>query len=309
MSIVIISQKKDLSAWENALVNLNPELNVGVYPNDSNREQVEFALVWKHPHGVFKNYPNVKVIASMGAGVDHILSDPNLPSDVVITRLVDEMLSTDMVEFVRALVMNHLRKLSVYKYQEEKNIWQQHAYRSINEVNIGVMGLGVLGRHVALQLRDLGFNLFGWSKSSKEFDGVKTFAGTTEFSAFLNQSHILICLLPLTNQTRNILDKNLFSQLPKGAFIINVARGEHLVDEDLIEMVNNGHLSGASLDVFRKEPLRSDHPFWQHPQINVTPHVASITNPASAVKQILENYHRLQRGQPLVNTISKEKGY
>ena len=309
MSIVIISQKKDIKAWEDALKAMDPILEVGVYPYDLNREQVDFALVWKHPHGVFEDYPNVKVIASMGAGVDHILQDPDLPQSVTLTRLIDEELTRDLAEFVRALVMNHLRKLSVYKYQEGTNVWQQHPYRNINEVNIGIMGLGVLGNHVAVQLRDLGFNLYGWSQSLKNIDGVRTYAGSSGLADFLAQSNILVCLLPLTDQTKDILNQQTFEQLPEKAFVINVARGEHLVDDDLIAMIDNGHLSGASLDVFRKEPLPADHPFWSHPKINITPHVASITNPVSAVKQILENYHRLQNGQPLVNVIDRARGY
>lgn len=309
MSIVIISQKQDIKDWEAAFKSLDSELEVGIYPNDSQREKVEMAIVWKHPHGVLSNYPNLKCIAAMGAGVDHILSDPDLPSNAIITRLIDSELSTDMTEFVRALVMNHLRKLSIYKYQEGIKDWHQHDYSSVKEVNIGIMGLGVLGRHVASQLRALGFNLFGWSQSDKNIVGVTTYSGDVGLAAFLNQSEILVCMLPLTTKTKNILNAQTFKKLPKNAFIINVARGEHLVDDDLVTMIDNGHLSGASLDVFRKEPLPVEHPFWAHPKINVTPHIASVTNPVSASKQIFENYLLLQQGLPLVNTIDRGKGY
>jgi glyoxylate/hydroxypyruvate reductase len=171
------------------------------------------------------------------------------------------------------------------------------------------MGLGELGSHTALQLSKLGFKVHGWARSAKLMEGVGTFAGPEEFEAFLSSSTILICLLPLTKKTADILNKDTFSKLPKGAYVINVARGEHLVEEDLIEMLDKGHLSGASLDVFREEPLTEDHPFWSHPLIHVTPHIASITNPASAVSQILENYDRMRHGESLINVVSQTKGY
>lgn len=310
MSITIFSQGRNTSHWESALKERRPGLEVYVYPNTAPpAEQVEFALAWNHPPGVFTNFPNLKCIASTGAGVDHILRDPELPEGVQITRIVDEDLTQDMATFVTAQVLNHVRGLHRYKEAQRSHTWKQHSYKRTAEVVIGVMGMGVLGAYTAQQLSKLGFKVNGWSRSPKLIEGIGAYAGTEELTAFLEKANILICLLPLTKDTANILNKDTFSKLPKGAYIINVARGEHVVDEDLIDMLDQGHLSGASLDVFREEPLPEEHPFWEHPLIHVTPHIASITNPASAVSQILENYDRMRHGESLINVVSKTKGY
>lgn len=309
MSITIFSQGRNTGRWVDALRERRPGLDVRTYPETGPADEVEFALAWNHPHGVFKNYPNLKCIASTGAGVDHILRDPELPAGVQITRIVDENLTQDMATFVTALVLNHVRGLDRYREAQRNHTWKQHTYLRTKDVVIGIMGLGELGSHAAQQLSSLGFKVHGWARSPKLMEGIGVFAGPEEFEAFLASSQILICLLPLTKQTANILNRDTFSKLPKGAYIINVARGEHLVDEDLLDMIDSGHLSGASLDVFREEPLPEEHPFWDHPAIHITPHIASITNPSSAVSQILENYDRMRHGEELINVVSQTKGY
>ncbi|MBD1395722.1 glyoxylate/hydroxypyruvate reductase A [Pontibacter sp. JH31] len=309
MSITIFSQGRNTSRWADALRERRPGLEVRTYPETGSPDEVEFALAWNHPQGVFKAFPNLKCIASTGAGVDHILRDPELPEGVKITRIVDENLTHDMAAFVTALVLNQVRGLHSYKEAQRQHTWKQHSYLRTKDVVIGMMGMGELGSYAAQQLSKLGFKVHGWSRSPKLMEGVGAFAGPEEFDSFLSSSHILICLLPLTKQTANILHKDTFSKLPKGAYVINVARGEHLVDQDLIDMIDQGHLSGASLDVFREEPLPADHAFWSHPAIHVTPHIASVTNPESAVSQILENYDRMRHGEALINVVSKTKGY
>lgn len=309
MSITIFSQGRNTSRWADALRERRPGLEVYTYPDTPAPEDLTFALAWNHPLGVFTQFPNLKCIASTGAGVDHILRDPDIPDKVQITRIVDETLTQDMAQFVCAQVLNHVRGLHGYKAAQQQHTWQQHSYLRSEDVVIGVMGMGVLGSHTAQQLNKLGFKVHGWARTPKMMEGVGTYAGSEELDTFLSKSNLLICLLPLTKQTADILDKELFSKLPKGAYVINVARGEHLVDQDLIEMLDSGHLSGASLDVFREEPLPVEHPFWAHPRINLTPHIASVTNPASAVSQLLENYDRLRHGQPLQHVVSPAKGY
>ncbi|HAK45882.1 MAG TPA: glyoxylate/hydroxypyruvate reductase A, partial [Spirochaeta sp.] len=295
MSLVIISKKSNQGIWEKALKSLDPELDVSIYPDDINREEVDFALVWHPPLGVFNEYPNLKCIASTGAGVDHILKDPDLPKDVVLTRVVDPLLTQDMTSYLLAQVMCHTRNVSHYKLLQTKNEWQPKRYHDKTKITIGIMGYGELGRDAGEKFKSLGFNVIGWANSAKNIDGIKIFVGDDEFSGFLNKSDILICLLPLTPATLNILNRKTFSQLPKGAFIINVARGEHLVVDDLIEAIDTGQLSGACLDVFRQEPLPKEHLFWRHPRVTVTPHIASITSPESVAPQIIENYRRLER--------------
>lgn len=308
MSIVIISDR-DPKAWIRALKNRNPDLDLRVYPHDSNREEVEYALVWNHPPGVFTEYPNLKVVASMGAGVDHILRDPELPANIILTRIVDEQLATDMAEFVLALVMDHLRNLSFHQQQENLQQWKPASYLRISEVEVGIMGMGNLGLTVAKKLSLTGFRVHGWARSAKDVENIKVYTGRENLPGFLARSPVLVCLLPLTANTENILDKQLFRQLPQNAFLINVARGGHLVEEDLLEMIRNGHLRGAALDVFTREPLPGGHPFWKDPRIKITPHIASVTKPVAVVSQVLDNYNRMKQSEPLKNTVEQSRGY
>ncbi|WP_417885875.1 2-hydroxyacid dehydrogenase [Zunongwangia sp.] len=309
MSVLIVAPGKDVSDWTEELKNQHPGLNVYVYPEDHDKEEVEFAVSWKHPRGLFKNYPNLKVVASMGAGVDHITSDPEFPEDVKITRVIDNQLTSDLSEFVLALVMNQTRHLAAYKHQETEHKWNLLKYCRNSDMKIGVMGMGVIGTAVATLLAKNNFKVSGWSRTEKNCEDITSYSGDCELNNFLKQSEILICLLPLTKQTKGILNTELFEQLPKGAYVINVGRGEHLEESDLIGMIDSGHLAGAFLDVFKEEPLPEDHAFWDHKRISVTPHTASITQPKSVVPQIIENYKRLQNGEPLKNLVEKERGY
>lgn len=308
MAIVIINPK-GVEPWISALKKVDPQLDIRTFPNDSNREEIDFALTWRHPHGIFKDYPNLKCISSMGAGVDHLLKDSELPNDISITRLVDPYLAQDMAEFVLALIMNHLRDLNAYKIKQTQSIWKPGDYLRIKDVKIGIMGMGAIGKAVAMELQKSGFNVIGWVRTPKEGMGVPIYTGGKEFSKFLTGIDVVVCVLPLTPQTKGILNKITFQQLPKNAFVINVGRGEHLVEEDLLQFIADGHLSGASLDVFSEEPLPSQDPIWKHPRINVTPHIASLTNPESVAPQIVENYYRMKEGKSLLNIVSREKGY
>lgn len=305
MSVIVISPGRDPEAWVQELKNQHPGMKIIAYPEEHNQEEVEYAITWKHPRGIFKNYPNLKVIASMGAGVDHITSDPEIPENVTITRIIDDQLTLDMSAFVLALVMNHLRDLS---FHHSHKTWEPTNYLKIEDQRIGVMGVGVLGSAVVKTLTNVGFKVSGWATQPKTQADI-TIYGEEQLDEFLGQTTILVCLLPLTQQTENILNKELFKKLPKGAYIINVARGQHLVEHDLLEMVDTGHLSGASLDVFRKEPLPEEHPFWKNPKIRITPHIASVTDPKKVVPQLVENYIRMTEGKPVKNIVKREKGY
>ena len=307
--LVIISQKSNQDEWVSALKKLAPEINIQIYPDDKKREDITFALVWQPPLGVFKHYPNLMCIASTGAGVDHILKDPDIPDDVLVTKIVNEKLTNDMIGYLLAAVMNYTRNFSEYSSLKKEGNWQPKPYAARSELKIGILGMGELGRAAAINFNNLGFNVHGWARSDKTIKGIKVFIGPGSFVKFLNESSILICLLPLTNETHNILNATTFKHLPAGAYIINVARGEHLVVEDLIEALDSGQLSGACLDVFREEPLAKDHPFWKHEKILITPHIASITNIEHVAPQITDNYLRLKNGQPLLNTISRSAGY
>lgn len=309
MSVLIVAPGRDSENWVKALKNQHPGMNVYVYPEEHEQEEVEFALTWNHPRGLFKNYPNLKVIASMGAGVDHILSDNALPENIKVTKVVDDTLTEDMGDFVLSQVMNHIRGLHGYTKNQNKKEWNRSQYKRPQNTKVGIMGLGVLGNAVADKLHKNYFQVYGWSRTEKDCDNVTSFHGKDQLEEFLNNAEILVCLLPLTEDTKNILNADLFDMLPEGAYVINVARGEHLVEHDLMEMINNGHLSGASLDVFREEPLPEEHPFWDHEKINITPHIASVTKPESVVPQIAENYDRMNDGEELKNVVERERGY
>jgi len=306
MSVLVISPGRDPGPWIEAFRNQHSDMKIYAYPEAHDPDEIEYAISWKHPRGIFIHYPNLKVIASMGAGVDHIIRDPDIPENIIITRIVDDQLAVDMSDFVLALVMDHIRNIS---FHHNSHNWEPIQYRRIEAEHIGIMGLGILGSAVAKTLIKNRFNVSGWSKTPKELPGVNNFSGEKQLEKFLNKSTILICLLPLTPETENILNKEFFEKLPKGAYLINVARGQHLVEFDLLEMIDKGHLYGASLDVFRTEPLPQEHPFWNHPKIKITPHIASITNAERVVPQLIENFRRLKEGKELKNTIERNLGY
>lgn len=295
--------------WKEALQRSAPEIPIYNYLEDHPKENIKMALVWKHPPGTLKGYPNLECIASSGAGVDFLFEDKELPNHIPITRIVDEYLAKDMSEHVIALVFSHIKNLSLYKVDQFNKVWKPVDYHRIKDLTIGIMGVGALGKVLATDLVKYGFKVQGWSGSKKNLAGIRTFAGDLEQKNFLNSTQILVCLLPLTRETSGILNQDLFSQLPNGAHIINVARGGHLVDNDLLEMLDNNHLSGASLDVYHQEPLPTNHPFWEHPKIHMTPHYASVSDTNSVIPQILENYRRLKSGKELLNLVSKIKGY
>lgn len=309
MSIVIIRQDDKIESWKEALMSQDPNIEVYGYLEPHDKEKVEVALVWKHPKGTLAEYPNLKYIASSGAGVDFLFEDESLPKGLPITRVVDTMLASDMSEYVIAAIFSYIKHLQTYRVDQFHKVWSPKPYYRISDFTVGIMGLGALGQVLANDLIRFGFKTQGWARSEKQIPGAVTFAGQSELDNFLASTQILVCLLPLTDETSGILNAELFKKLPKGAYVINAARGGHLVDDDLIEYVDHKHLAGATLDVFHQEPLLESHPFWAHEKINITPHYASVSDTTSVVPQILENYYRSQKGEPLVHLVSETKGY
>jgi len=309
MAIVLIRQDGKIASWKEALLTHSSEIPIYSYLEEHPKDQVQMAIVWKHPHGSLAGYPNLRCIASFGAGVDFIFEDPGLPLDIPVTRVVDPVLASDMSEFVLAQILVYLKHLKTYALEQENRIWHPREYRRISDVTVGIMGVGALGSRLANDLLKLGFRVVGWSTSEKKGVDYSIYGGVEGLQEFLQQSEILVCLLPLTEQTRGILNRRLFLQLPAGGFVINVARGGHMVDEDLLEMLDKGHLSGAALDVFHREPLPASHPFWSYPAIQMSPHIASVSDQDSVIPQLLDNYNRLLKGSPLRNVVSRDKGY
>ena len=309
MAIVIIRQDHKIDLWKNALLEADSSLEVYSYQEKHPKEDITMAIIWKHPVGSLSDYPNLKCIASAGAGVDYIFEDVTRPKSVPITRLVDPYLASDMSEHVLAAILAHLKNFNDYKLQQVDSLWKPKDYLRIKDVTVGIMGLGELGALTAKDLAKVGFKVQGWSRSKKDIEQVTTFSGSGEQAQFLETTDILVCLLPLTPETEGILNKQLMEQLPKNAYVINVARGGHLVDGDLIMLLDGGHLSGACLDVYHTEPLPQAHPFWNHPKIFMTPHYASVSDTDSVIPQLLENYRRLDNDEELLNQVDQEKGY
>jgi len=247
----------------------------------------------------------------MGAGVDHFFLDSSLPDNVTICRVVDSLLTAAMREYVILHTLRYHRNLPELEQQQKNHTWNELADKQIHakDQTIGLLGLGVLGKSCATLLAEMKFRVYGWSRSPKNIDGVSCFHGEEELKTVLQNSKILVCLLPLTKETKGILNACLFSELPKGACLINAARGQHLVEEDLLNALDSGQLSYATLDVFNEEPLPVQHPFWEHPKITITPHNASITDPKSVSKQIHENIRRDVLNMPILNTVNSKLEY
>lgn len=309
MSMLLISSEMKPSSWTRHIQRLAPEIEVRIWPEAGDVEDIRMVLVWKHPGGVLNRFPNLACIASLGVGVDHVLRDGHLPQNVPITRIVEPSMAQSMSEYVTLAVLNHCRHIKSYGRDQVHKSWRPRVPLLADKIRIGVLGMGQLGAHAAAMLSRFGFAVAGWSRTHKRIDSVDSFAGDGELEPFLNRSDILICMLPLTPSTEGILNRELFARLPQGAYLINVARGQHLVEKDLLAALADGRLSGACLDVFCEEPLPDEHPFWEHPKITVTPHISSLTYPAAVAPQLIENYRRLESGEALMNVVDPQRGY
>ena len=306
MSIAIISPGRDPKAWIAALQHHHPDLDLQIFPHIDRPEDVEMALLWQHPPGYLKNFPNLKLISSLGAGVDHILSDPAVGNELPIVRIVDEKLTWSMTNYVIMGVLNFHRQLVRYQEDQKKKVWDMSSPEI--PIRVGVMGVGALGGDVLDKLNGLGFEVVGFGFSEKnEFR--YSYYQKNQLAEFLSKVNVLVCLLPLTPETEGILNLSLFRKCKKGTFLINVARGKHLIEEDLLVALEEGFISGALLDVYRTEPLPESHPFWNEKRIQLTPHIASVTNPLAAAPQIIENYKRLIASLPLQNLVNRARGY
>ena len=306
MSLAIISPGRNPKIWIDALRHHQPDIAIQVYPDISRPEEVEMVLLWQHPPGYLSTLPNLKLISSLGAGVDHILSDPAVPESMPIVRIVDEKLTWSMTNYVIMGVLNFHRQLTRYQADQKRKVWDMSNPEI--PVKVGVMGVGALGGDVLDKLNYLGFSVAGFGFSEKS-DFPYPYFSKNSLREFLSEINVLVCLLPLTPETEGILSLELFEKCTPGTYLINVARGKHLVEEDLIPALEKGYLSGALLDVYCKEPLPADHSFWDESRIQLTPHIASVTNPQAAAPQIIENFRRLKANQPLQNLVNRQRGY
>ncbi len=308
MALLFYSLNDDPQAWREALCARIPDLDFRIWPDLGDPEEIEMALVWRPPPGLLASLPDLRAIFSLGAGIDALLADPTLP-DVPLCRMVDPSLTRSMSEYALALVLFYHRRLDLYAEQQRRALWRMEMPRPASDTTVGVMGLGELGSDAARSLAAHGFRVRGWSRTRRELAGVESFAGETELGSFLAGLDIVICLLPLTPATEGILNADLFARLPRGACLVHLARGAHLVEQDLLDAVERGHLRGAVLDVFREEPLPPEHPFWRHPRIRVTPHSASYSLPETGAEVVADNIRRLRAGRPLRHVVRRERGY
>lgn len=283
-----------------------PNISIQEWPNCKYLDEVEFVLAWKAPDAMWAQLPNLKAVSSFGAGVDSI--DLNLiPEHVDVVRIVDHKLSEDMAEYVLCHVLAQKLRLKEYLTKQEQQYWKPK--RAYSYKNIGILGYGELGKACAKTLVKNNFNVSAWSNSKKISDDVSLFNGEQGLSAMLEKTDYLICLLPLTKATQGIINKQLLDKLPDHGVVINVGRGQHVIEEDLLNALNTNSLRAATLDVFEQEPLPEDHPYWPHPKITLTPHCASLSDLNSVSKQIIDNVERLKQGLELNNKIDRAKGY
>jgi glyoxylate/hydroxypyruvate reductase A len=271
---------------------------------------IVYAVSFRPPPGLLRTLPNLKAVFSLGAGIDGFLLDPDFPKDKPLIRFVDETLSREMAQFAVLHVLMQHRTVHFFGAAQAEGKWRQRMLpRRTEDTRVGILGLGEIGTVCAMRLRDLGFAVTGWSRSRKDVAGVKSFAGAGELDAFLGQCDFLVCVLPLTDDTRHILNAAAFAKLPQGAYVINIARGGHVNEPDLIAALDSGHLSGATLDVFETEPLPEASPIWKHPKIIATPHIAAITSPLAAARSIVNGIATIERGEAPGNVVDMARGY
>ena len=268
----------------------------------------DFAVVWAPPQQFFDEQTQLKAVFAIGAGVDALLK-LRLPASASFVRLDDAGMAVQMGEYVCHAVIGHFRELDLYAADISQGRWTVHPPRNRADFSVGIMGLGVLGQRVAQALTHFEFPVNGWSRTAKNLDGVRGYVGSKQLDAFLAASRILVNLLPLTVETQGILNRNTLSCLQPGGYVINVARGAHLVDEDLLALLDSGHLAGATLDVFRTEPLPLAHPFWRHPKITITPHTSARTLRETSIAQIAGKMVALQRGEKIAGIVDTLRGY
>ena len=310
MALLYLSKQTDGEVWRALLEAELPGLDFRTPAETGDASEIDAALVWLHPPGDLANYPNLKLVASLGAGVDHIVEARRaIPAGAAVTRIVDPAMTAQMTEWCLMAMLNHLRRWDAYRQLRRERRYEELPAPLPHDVTVGIAGLGEMGGHCARVLSVMGYRVRGWSRGPKRLDGVACLHGMDRLDEFLAPCDVAICLLPLTAETEDLFDAARFAAMKPGCFFINAARGRHVVEEDLIAAIDSGHVAGATLDVQRAEPMPDDHPFWRHPGIATFPHVAAFTVPRACAPQIAENYRRMRAGEPLLNVVDLERGY
>ncbi len=306
MKITFCCADTNPQPWLDGLSAALPDAQISLWQPGA--PPADYAVVWAPPQAFFDEQAQLKAIFNTGAGVDALMK-LNLPPGVPVIRLDDAGMSVQMAEYVCHALIRHFREFDGYEADMARGKWSFRKPRDRADFPVGIMGLGVLGERVARAVAQFDFPVNGWSRSPKPLAGVQCFAGADQLPAFLAASKVLVCLLPLTGETRDIMNQQNLSRLQAGGYVINVARGGHLVDDDLLALLDSGHLAGATLDVFRTEPLPADHPFWNHPKITLTPHTSARTLRSESIAQIAQKMLALQGGEAVAGVVDRGQGY
>lgn len=295
--------------WVEAFARALPEVELRIWPDIGKPAEIDYAFVWHPPAGLFAQLTGLRAVFSLGAGVERLLANPELPPDMPLVRMVDPSLGADMAIYVTMQVLHYHRRMPEMARNQRAAAWVPLDVPVAARRRVGILGYGALGALCAERLAPFGFDIGIWSRRPKQAPGLRAYAGMAELAAFLAASDILVCLLPLTEDTRGILDARAFAAMPRGSHLINAGRGGHVVEADLLAALESGQIAHATLDVFAEEPLAAAHPFWRHERVTVTPHVAALTQPETAAAVIAENIRRHQAGGDLVNTVDRRRGY
>jgi glyoxylate/hydroxypyruvate reductase A len=298
-----------IEPWARDFAQALPQAETVAWQEGQTLAPCDYAVLWAPTPALLDQLAHVKAIFLMGAGVDAILKFGDALPDVPVIRLGDAGMGEQMAEYVAYAVLRYFRRFDAYEQQAREGVWNPLGVRTKEEFAVGVLGLGKLGIPVVRTLRQLGFPVRGWSRTAKDIPGVDCYAGMASLDAFLAGAQVLVCMLPLTPETNNLLDRARLSKLPEGACLVNVARGALVAEPDLLALIRAGHIAGATLDVFRNEPLPAPHPFWSEPRITITPHISALTLREEAVRQIAHKITLLEQGEHVADVVDRERGY
>jgi len=303
---VLISTAKEQEQWRLAMSQCLPEARIHV---GDDAPPCDYAVVWKPSHALFASQTRLKAIFSLGAGVNGLLAMPSLPRDIPLVRMEDGGMADQMIEYALFVALRQLRRFPTYAREQQAGRWAPLPARARHDLRIGVLGLGALGEKVANALAGFGFPVTGWSRTPRHLADIETDHGMDGLDRVLASSDLVVILLPLTDSTRGILDHERLRQLPAGACIANISRGDVLDDEALLALLDANHIDEAHLDVFKHEPLPEQHRYWSHPRVHVTPHVAALTDPMSAAREVAEKIRRVEAGLPITGIVDFERQY
>jgi len=309
MAILVLSAPLASAPFADALRRIAPDLTVWTEQDEAPPEQVEAILAWRMTDGILPRYPQLRVLCSTGAGVDKLMAVGDLPAQLPVTRMVDPLQGVQIAQYVVAQTLRFTRDLPLYAEQQWRAEWKRHRVRPAERCRVGLLGMGKVGRAIAAAFAPLGYPVAGFTRSGHDVAGVADYSGAASLDDFLARSDILVCAMALTAQTQGLLNRATLARLPRGAFVINVGRGEHLVEADLRALIDAGHLAGAALDVFEREPPKPDDWVWTHPKVVATPHISGEASFDEVARQCIAALQAVRRGEAPANAVDRGAGY